>query len=170
MIYNGNPFLECPQIAEYLEKNTSPDDTIAVLGSEPEIFFDAKRRSATGYIYTYALMEEQRMAPGMQQEMIEEIEAKKPKFIVFTNARYSWLPHPKAPTKIFEWADRGTCPPNYDVAGVLKLKRTQLETESFWGEQLRQLPRECRGEGLEAAVLCGQAIYVRIRRKPSGAT
>ena len=54
----SNPFVECPVIAEYLKKNTGPDDTIAVLGSEPEIFFDARRRSATGYIYTYGLVED----------------------------------------------------------------------------------------------------------------
>ncbi len=135
VIYNGNPFLECPQIATYLNSQTTPDDTIAVLGSEPEVFFDARRRSATGYIYTYGLMEEQPLAAGMQDEMISEIEANKPQFIVFTNARFSWLPHPKAPMKIFDWAMR-YLPANYDVAGVFEPKN-QLETESFWGEQLR---------------------------------
>ncbi len=135
VIYNGNPFLECPQIAERLKDQTAPDDTIAVLGSEPEIFFDARRHSATGYIYTYALMEEQGLAPGMQQEMIDEIEANKPKYIVFANARYSWLVHPKASLKIFEWA-MTYLPANYDVVGLYEPKNA-LETESFWGDQLR---------------------------------
>jgi hypothetical protein len=134
-IYMGNPFLECPQLAEVLKSQTAPDDTIAVLGSEPEVFFDAQRRSATGYIYTYGLMEEQPLAPRMQQEMIDEIEAKKPKYIVFANARFSWLVHPKAPTKIFEWAMR-YLPVNYDIVGLLEPK-TEMETESFWGEQMR---------------------------------
>ena len=61
-VYLSNPFVECPIIAEYLKKNTEADDTIAVLGSEPEIFFDAQRRSATGYIYTYGLVEVQPLA------------------------------------------------------------------------------------------------------------
>jgi hypothetical protein len=134
VIYNGNPFLECPQIAELLKRQTKPDDTIAVIGSEPEIYFDAERKSATGYIYTYALVEEQPLAPRMQQEMIDEIEAKKPKFIVFANVRYSWLVHPKAPTKIFEWATR-YLPANYKVVGLLEPK-DMLHTESFWGEKI----------------------------------
>ena len=46
---------------------------MAVLGSEPEIYFLARRHSATGYIYTYGLMEAQPFARRMQDEMIREI-------------------------------------------------------------------------------------------------
>ena len=68
-----------------------PDETIAVLGSEPEVFFDAQRRSATGYIYTYGLMEAQPLAESMQEEMINEVERSKPRFIVVVDVRFSWL-------------------------------------------------------------------------------
>ena len=62
LIYNGNPFVECPLVAKYLKEHMEADETVAVLGSEPEIFFDAQRKSATGYIYTYGLMEVQPLA------------------------------------------------------------------------------------------------------------
>src|SRR5206468_5072833 len=65
MIYSENPFLESVRIAEYVREHTGPDDTIAVLGSEPEIYFYAQRHSATGYIYTYSLMEPQKYAQQM---------------------------------------------------------------------------------------------------------
>ena len=39
MIYSDNPFAESVKIADYLREHTSRDDTIAVLGSEPEIYF-----------------------------------------------------------------------------------------------------------------------------------
>jgi hypothetical protein len=90
--YGVNPFLECPEIAHYLQANSDPEDTIAVFGSEPEIFFDAQRNSATGYIYTYGMMEQQPFARKMQEEMIEEIKKKEPKFVVFVNVVTSWLP------------------------------------------------------------------------------
>jgi len=51
---------------------------VAVIGSEPEIYFYAQRHSATGFIYTYSLMEEQRFALAMQKQMIREIEEAKP--------------------------------------------------------------------------------------------
>ena len=52
MIYPENPFLESVRIADYIREHSGPDDTIAVLGSEPEIYLHSHRHSATGYIYT----------------------------------------------------------------------------------------------------------------------
>ena len=37
-------------VADYLKSHCAPDARIAVMGSEPEIFFYAHRRSATGHI------------------------------------------------------------------------------------------------------------------------
>ena len=44
-----------------------------MLGSEPEILFYARRRSATGYLYAYSLTEEQKYAATMQQEAIATV-------------------------------------------------------------------------------------------------
>ena len=52
-LYQGNPFLESPEVARYLAAHTTPDDRIVVLGSEPQIYFYSDRKSATGYIYAY---------------------------------------------------------------------------------------------------------------------
>ena len=82
IIYPENPFAESIRIADYLRQHTSPNDTIAVLGSEPQIYFYSHRHSATGYIYTYGLMEPQKYAQQMQQEMIREIEGTSPKYLV----------------------------------------------------------------------------------------
>ena len=53
-----------------------------MFGSEPQIFFYARRHSATGYIYTYSLMEKHDYALAMQKEMIAEVESSKPKFLI----------------------------------------------------------------------------------------
>ena len=67
IIYPESPFAESVRIGDYLRQHTGPDDTIAVLGSEPQIYFYSHRHSATGYIYTYGLMEPQKYAQQMQQ-------------------------------------------------------------------------------------------------------
>ena len=54
-----SPFPEAIKIADYIRTHTAKDASIAVLGSEPEIPFYANRRSASGYIYMYGLMEPQ---------------------------------------------------------------------------------------------------------------
>jgi len=115
--YGRNPFVEAPAIARYVEQRTSAAARIAVIGSEPEIYFDARRRSATGYIYMYPLMEPQALAPRMQDEMIREIEAAHPEYVVFVRTRTSWLPRPDSDRRILTWAERylRQC---YDVVGI----------------------------------------------------
>jgi len=82
-MYSNAPFPEGIEIGDYLRTHSAPDARIAVLGSEPEIYFYAHRRSATGYIYTYGMMESQPFALTMQNEMIHDIETTRPEYIVF---------------------------------------------------------------------------------------
>lgn len=65
-LYGRNPFPESDVIADYIRSHTTPEQCIAVLGSEPQIFFLAKRISATSYIYMYELMEAHPFARQMQ--------------------------------------------------------------------------------------------------------
>ena len=103
-IYGGNPFPEAIEVARYIEANSTPDEAIAVLGSEPEIFFYSHRRSATSLIYTYPLMEHHPYAHAMQETMAREIEEKRPKFIVGVNVPTSWLTRDDSDRFIFTWA------------------------------------------------------------------
>jgi len=105
-IYAGNPFPETIKVAEYVRDHTDPSDTIAVGGSEPQIYFYSHRHSATGYIYTYPLMEAQRYARQMQSEMIHEIESAQPKYLISITIDTSWLHSPRSENLIFEWAQR----------------------------------------------------------------
>jgi hypothetical protein len=106
LIYGENPFPESVRIAEYVREHTKANDTIAVLGSEPQIYFYAKRHSATGYIYTYGLMEPQKYAHQMQSEMIREIEVARPKYVVFVSFGASWLRRPGSERTILDWFSR----------------------------------------------------------------
>ena len=118
--YGGNPFPESLQVARYLREHSSPDDRIAVLGSEPQIFFYSGRLSATGHIYMYGLMENQRYAPVMQQELIRDVESARPKFIVFVNVTTSWLIQPDSHRLIFAWA-RTYLQEHYERVGVVDI-------------------------------------------------
>jgi 4-amino-4-deoxy-L-arabinose transferase-like glycosyltransferase len=119
-IYAGNPFPETIKVAEYVRDHTDSSDTIAVLGSEPEIYFYSHRDSATGYIYTYPLMEAQRYARQMQSEMIHEIEAAKPKYLISLTIDTSWLHSPRSENGIFEWAKQYTID-NYVPVGFVNI-------------------------------------------------
>ncbi len=119
-IYSGNPFVEAISVAKYIRDRTTPADQIAVLGSEPEIYFYAKRHSATGYIYTYGLVEGQPYASQMQQEMIHEVETASPKYFVVIGIGSSWLSQPGSDHPVFDWITNYTRQ-NYDLVGFVNM-------------------------------------------------
>jgi hypothetical protein len=102
-IYRTTLFADARDVGRDLREKTQPDARIAVIGSEPEIYFYARRKSATGYIYTYPLVESHPFARKMQENMSAEIEANKPEYCVFIQDRYSWLMRPGAELGIFDW-------------------------------------------------------------------
>lgn len=129
-IYGGNPFPEAIEVARYIEANSTPDERVAVLGSEPEIFFYSHRRSATTLIYSYPLMEHHQYAHAMQETMAHEIQETRPKFIVFMNVPTSWLVRPDSDRFIFEWADSYLAR-NYQLDGIADILASG--SEYVWG-------------------------------------
>ncbi len=105
-LYGENPFPESTEIGRFLTVNCPPDARVAVLGSEPQIYFYSRRRSATGYIYTYPLMEPQKFALAMQEEMIREIEKSNPAYVVFVRVNHSWLAHDNSIFLIMDWFEK----------------------------------------------------------------
>jgi hypothetical protein len=120
LMYRTNPFVESLEIANFLRQNSGRNDKIAVLGSEPQIYFYADRYSATGYIYTYNLVELHSYALSMQKEMAKEIELSKPRYILFVNVRFSWLVRPESETFIFKWMDKYVVN-NYRLVGFMDI-------------------------------------------------
>jgi hypothetical protein len=133
-IYGLSPFPESLQIARYLQGHTSSTDAIAVIGSEPEIYFYAGRPAATSYIYMYGLMEKQPFAESMQADMIRQIEEARPKYIVMVNTTSSWLESKDSPDLIFRWAAR-YLPANYEPAGIVDVL-SLTKTVFLWDRQV----------------------------------
>ena len=106
-VYATSPFPEAVEISRYLASHCAPEARILVMGSEPEIYFYSRRRSATGYICTYPLMERQPYAGAMQREMIQEIERANPAYVVFVNIHTSWQQSLTYTNRsIFDWFDQ----------------------------------------------------------------
>lgn len=136
--YGIDPFNECPTVAEYLARHTTPNDTIAVLGSQPQLYFQSQRRAATGHMYAYPLMEAHPYAERMQQSMIEEIRTARPKYVVLVQ---DWTYKPGVPTLILDWLstyiDR-----HYELDGCVEIL-SPSETRFVWGpEALSYQPRK----------------------------
>ncbi len=136
-IYGNNPFPESVTIGRYVKNSTAETDRVAILGSEPQIYFYADRLSATGYIYTYSLMENQEFNLQMQEEMIAEIEAQQPEVLIFCRIPQSWLVRDESPQKILEWVNTYTTA-HYDVKGVMEIPPGNGPADFYWDEQVSQ--------------------------------
>lgn len=131
----GPPFSESLEIAKFIQEHTEPHDRIAVLGSEPEIFFYSKRRSASSYIYMYPLMENHDFAFQMQQNFINQVEAANPKFVVFIGMPGTWYQRPESHMLIFQWFDNYVRRGDAKLVGVIEA----VENESLyhWGSDVK---------------------------------
>lgn len=131
----ANPFQESVEIAKFIRANTTEQDKIAVLGSEPQIYFYSNRLPATGYIYTYPLMENQSYSWEMQSEMTTEIEKNRPKFLVFVNSPVSWTFSNRSSKGVFDWYQQYQ--KNYNIVGLVDMnpsgKATYLWREAMNG-------------------------------------
>jgi hypothetical protein len=138
MIYFSNPFVESEAVSNYIRTNSPSDARVAVLGSEPQIYFLSRRHSATGYIYMYPLMEPQPFADRMQREMIGEIESAEPEYVIFTLTQISWLRRPESGTRLFEWWSHYRT--NFMLVGIVAMD-PPYETQYFWGADINKCPQ-----------------------------
>ena len=121
------------------------------MGSEPQICFYANRRSVTGYIYTYGLMETNAPSRRMQKEMIDEIEGGRPEILVMVELRASWLATKESEKTIFHWMEKYSHD-FYDTIGVVNFLPSGT-SESHWGDDAARFH-----------VGPGDAIYVMKRK------
>ena len=120
-------------VGGYIREHSAKDARVAVIGSEPEIYFYARRHSATGFLYTYPLMENHPYAAMMQRQMISEIESGKPEYIVMVLNRYSWLFKESSDMEILGWAQKYTAE-HYDRIGIVDFSSGTPGLELWGGE------------------------------------
>ncbi len=132
-VYSPNPFAESLEIGAFIRERTEPGEKIAVIGSEPQIYLYAARPPATSWVYTYPMMESQPLALSMQQEMIAEIEAARPAFVVFVGTPLSWGTRASSPRHIYRWAEQYTSR-DYLRVGVVDVISVD-ESVVLWGEE-----------------------------------
>lgn len=132
-IFAMQPFAESVEIGRYIREHSAQEDRIAVLGSEPQIYFYAQRRAATPFFYMYPLMESHGFAESMQREMIQSVERERPKFIVQINHPASWLIRGDSPHALLDWYP-AYIQTHYRQIGMFDI--TPRFTEYFWDAEM----------------------------------
>ncbi len=128
-LYLAEAFVECQEVGNYIREHAAPQDRLAVIGSEPEIYFYARRHSVSGYIYMYDLVRPQPYAAEMRREFTNDVESLQPRFLVLINAGASWMPWPKDALPFIDWINRYSGR-FYDLIGVAAVYQT--DSAYFW--------------------------------------
>lgn len=136
-VFHENPFPESLEIATFVKARTQKDERIAVIGSEPQIYFYSDRLSASGYIYMYPMMRNHDFAFQMLREMIREIEAAKPKLLIFINNFFSWTEHSSLNVLLFKWFIAYQAK-YYKAVGLVDISADK--TRFYWGAELKGPP------------------------------
>ena len=142
-LHGANPFPEAAAVGAWLREHSEPGDRIAVLGSEPEIYFYAQRRAATPFVYAYELVQAHPEAQRLQQELIARLEAAPPRYLVFVNVGLSWQPAPGVRNRVVEWY-RDRVPGSYTQVGQVNLVSRE-RTDYVWGPDAARAPRSASG-------------------------
>ncbi len=130
LVYANNPYPESLVIGDYLRNNTKPSDKIAIFGSEPQIYFYSQRKSATGFLYMYSLMDDHKYAQQMQRQMIEQVKNNKPEYIIFYSSERSWRHTAHIGKILIDWYPE-FLKENYEVVGLVDIY-SDNKTNYIW--------------------------------------
>lgn len=133
--YPAAPFNAAKDVADYVRQHSSPSARIAVIGSEPEIYFYAHRHSAIGYIYMYSLIGHQKYLSRMQQQMLQELQTNQPEYLVYVDVWDSWGDRSRAAeAATFLKSLNDFMNSEYQTVGVAELGPA---TQYVWGDAAR---------------------------------
>lgn len=133
-VYGNNPFPESMKIAEYINANSTPEDKIAVMGSEPQIYFYTKKQASSRHCFFSAIVENVPEHHEWQREFVRGIEKDKPRYFIFFNHPISLFVQPGADQYVFEWYNKYVTE-NYNMIGLVDMIEGYSSTY-VWKEQL----------------------------------
>jgi hypothetical protein len=112
-----------------------------IVGSEPQILFYARRRSATRYIYFYPLTGDFPDARARQQAVIEEVRGARPLYVVWVDVLTSHQRTDRSEPLVFD-ATTELLAREYQVELVARLDASGKSYVIERGEAARRFLRE----------------------------
>ena len=138
--YLMNPFVEAPVIASFIKERTRSNEPIFVFGSEPEIFFYARRQSASRYIYTYPVLT---VAPDSGPRRLEYFGSffqTRPRMVIFVDLPTSLSEFPRTVWGPFLQDAVNFLRDQYQPIAVLPITEAKRSPRLILGEEARRFP------------------------------
>jgi 4-amino-4-deoxy-L-arabinose transferase-like glycosyltransferase len=77
------PSMIAERIAQHVAERTQPDEKLLVVGTEPELYFLARRPAATRLVITYPLVASYPYSPALRREFLADVERADAKYVVY---------------------------------------------------------------------------------------
>lgn len=136
--FGPNPFPEAVEVSRVLRERSDPGDRIALLASEPEIYFYTHLRSAAPFLYMTELLRDQEISLVLQREMIAAVEVARPRYFVFSSRFDPFTGASRRGAPLFRWA-RAVVRREFTRIGVVEIRRDG-PSRYQWGENV-PMPR-----------------------------
>ncbi|MCC7246360.1 MAG: glycosyltransferase family 39 protein [Saprospiraceae bacterium] len=104
--YGDNPFNPIKRVGDFLKKRVKPEDKLALIGSEPQLYVYTGLDSPTRHAYFTYLMLDTTKTPRIfdwQREFKEDLVRENPKYMVFTSHAISVYANKNSDMRIFDW-------------------------------------------------------------------
>jgi hypothetical protein len=151
-LFGYNPFPESIALGDYIARHTDPGDKVFIFGSEPQILFYARRRSASPSVMLYPLTSSYPRQGEHQKMVWNGIAGAPPKYVMYVDLPASIQWDGKAAVMILQLLDQ------------LVDKDYHLEAEMTIGKKrsvLRRLPRAGAGGDDDTEPLYSISLYRR---------
>ncbi len=89
-IQYDQPYSDAVEVANFIEARANSVDEIGIIGSEPEVCFYTRLRCASSYLYMYPLMERQPFDKQMQNDMLNQLQNARPRFLIYEDDERAW--------------------------------------------------------------------------------
>jgi hypothetical protein len=144
LLYGPNPFPESIEVARFIADHSEPDDSVFIYGSEPQVYYYARRKCASRYIFVYPLLRAFPDTRARQLAVLEELRHSPPRFLIGVKVRFSLLEERGAPQDLAQGLIT-LQKESYDLVAVVPLPTQANLTQSqsplrlLSGEALKQL-------------------------------
>lgn len=95
-VYHTNPFPEARVMADLINERYQDGDGLFVVGSEPQIYVYTRTRAPSRFIYMNFLVQNHPSEKAWRSEVMRDLEAAPPKYVVWVQHVGSWMPAPGA--------------------------------------------------------------------------
>jgi hypothetical protein len=135
-VHYDQPYADAMVLADFIKTHSVPHDQIGIIGSEPEICFYTHLRCTSSYLYMYPLMEKQRFAKQMQNDVMHELEGTRPRFLVYVDDERSWgwKPTLMENQTFFDWG-WNFAHSGYELVDQVAAPDIGMYPEHLWGDR-----------------------------------